>query len=83
METVDGYIDFRPDAEYSYLTHRQLRFPVPTALFAPRKASFLGQEITTIDPRTLLHTFHLLSAAQQVIRHLNRGAGKDDHGRDR
>jgi hypothetical protein len=57
VETVDGYTDFRPDAEYSYLTHRQLRFPVPTALFAPRKASLLGQEITTIDPRTLLHMF--------------------------
>lgn len=30
---------------------------MPTALFTPRKATLLGQEITTIDPRTLLHTF--------------------------
>lgn len=57
LETVDGYIDYRPNAEQSYLTHRQLRFPVPSVLFEPRKASFLGQEITTVDPRTLLHLF--------------------------
>lgn len=57
VETVDGYIDFRPDAEYSYPTHRQLRFPAPSAFFEPRKASFLSQEITTVDPRVLLHMF--------------------------
>jgi hypothetical protein len=50
-------VDFRPDADTSYLTHRKLRFPVSTELFAPRRAVFLGQEITTVDPRTLLHLF--------------------------
>lgn len=44
-------------AVQTYLTHRELHFPVPTELFTPRKAPFLGQEITTLDPRVLLHTF--------------------------
>lgn len=57
VETVDAYIDFRSDTERSYLTHRKLQFPVATELFEPRKATLLGQQITTIDPRTLLHTF--------------------------
>jgi hypothetical protein len=52
-----GYIDFRPNARRSYLTHRELHFPVPTELFTPRKVPLLGQEITTLDPRVLLHTF--------------------------
>ena len=59
MDTApsQGYIDFRPNARRSYLTHRELHFPVPTELFTPRKVPFLGQEITTLDPRVLLHTF--------------------------
>jgi hypothetical protein len=52
-----GYIDFRPAAEHSYLTHRRLMLPVRSELFEPRRAVLLGQEITTIDPRVLLHTF--------------------------
>jgi hypothetical protein len=52
-----GYIDFRPAAEHSYLTHRRLMLPVRSQLFEPRRAVLLGQEITTIDPRVLLHTF--------------------------
>jgi hypothetical protein len=57
VETVDAYIDWRPNDERSYLSHRQLQFPVPSELFEPRKANLLGQEITTIDPRTMIHTF--------------------------
>jgi hypothetical protein len=57
IETIDAYIDYRPGSDRSYLTHRRLQFPVPTELFEPRKATLLGQEITTLDPRTLLHTF--------------------------
>lgn len=51
------FIDLRPRSEQSYLTHRRLRFPVPSDLFTPQPA-WLGEvEITTIDPRVLLHTF--------------------------
>jgi hypothetical protein len=51
------FIDLRPGSEQSYLTHRRLRFPVPSDLFAPQPTWLAGVEITTIDPRVLLHTF--------------------------
>ena len=51
------FIDLRPRSEHSFLTHRRLRFPVPSDLFAPQPAWLEGVEITTIDPRVLLHTF--------------------------
>jgi hypothetical protein len=51
------FIDVRPGSDQSYLTHRRLRFPVPSDLFAPQPAWLAGVEITTIDPRVLLHTF--------------------------
>jgi hypothetical protein len=51
------FIDLRLDREVSYLTHRRLRFPVPSDLFAPQQAQLAGAEITTVDPRVLLHTF--------------------------
>jgi hypothetical protein len=59
VDTVAGecYIDFRPTERRSYLTHGEISFPVPSNLLAPRQAIFLGQEITTVDPRVLLHTF--------------------------
>lgn len=59
IDTVaaEVYIDFRPGHEKTYLTHRQMMFPAPTKLFQARGAQLLGQEIETIDPRTLLHTF--------------------------
>lgn len=52
-----GYVDFRPAAEHSYLTHRRLMFPVRTELFEPRRVALLARTITAIDPRVLLHTF--------------------------
>ncbi len=33
------FIDLRPGSEQSYLTHRRLRFPVPSDLFAPTCAA--------------------------------------------
>jgi hypothetical protein len=54
---TECWIDWRPSAQASYLTHKQLRLPVPTELFSPCKARLLGQEITTLDPRTLLHMY--------------------------
>jgi hypothetical protein len=51
------FIDLRPRSEHSYLTHRRLRFPVPSDLFAPQPAWLEGVEIATIDPRVLLHTY--------------------------
>lgn len=51
------WIDFRAGAERSYLTHRRLRLPVPTELFSPCTVSLLGQDITVLDPRTLLSIY--------------------------
>lgn len=51
------FIDLRPGSEMSYLTHRQLQFPVPTKLFTPRPARVAGTEIMAVDPRVLLYTF--------------------------
>jgi hypothetical protein len=40
--------------------------------------------LTVLPPKaSQMLKHHLLPATQQVIRHLNRDAGKDDHGRDR
>jgi len=54
---AECWIDFIPGAECSYLTHRAVRLAVPTALFLPRTASLLGQDVTVLDPRTLLHLY--------------------------
>ena len=51
------FIDLRPDSDVSYLTHRQLRYPIPSRLFTPCAASVAGTGITALDPRVLLHTF--------------------------
>ncbi|RZU12690.1 hypothetical protein EV645_5963 [Kribbella rubisoli] len=59
LDTVaaEVYVDFRPRHEKSYLVHRRLRFPVPSTFFAPRAVPLFGEQIKTIDPRSLLHTF--------------------------
>jgi hypothetical protein len=59
------WIDFRPGAQFSYLTHRKVRLPVPTELFAPSAVSLLGQEIAALDPRTLLHIYGTVSIARR------------------
>ena len=51
------YIDYRPHEPYSYLTHRNLNFPVRSELFAPQTAVLFSHPIKTLDPHTLLHTF--------------------------
>ena len=51
------YIDFQPDAEDSFLTHKKLRVPVNNKLFAPTEQTVLGQPIITVDARTLFHTY--------------------------
>lgn len=51
------FIDLRPGSDVSYLTHRRLRFPVPSRLFTPCPARAAGTGVTTIDPRVLLHAF--------------------------
>jgi hypothetical protein len=51
------FIDLRPSSDVSYLTHRQLCYPVPSRLFTPCAASVAGTGITALDPRVLLHTF--------------------------
>jgi hypothetical protein len=54
---AECWIDFHPEAECSYLTHGAVRLAVPTELFTPRATSFLGQDVTVLDPRTLLHIY--------------------------
>jgi hypothetical protein len=51
------FIDLRPDSDMSYLTHRQLRYPVPSRLFTPCATRVAGTGISAVDPRVLLHTF--------------------------
>lgn len=62
---AETYLDLRPGEQWSYLTHRALRMPASTALFAPRRAMLLGHELVTIDPRVLLHT---VATVHPVIR---------------
>lgn len=57
------YLDLRSDGPTSYLTQRQLRMPVDTALFGPRRVELLGHTMVTIDPRVLLHTIATAPAA--------------------
>jgi hypothetical protein len=52
-----AFIDLWPDSDVSYLTHRRLRYPVPTRLFTPGTARVAGTCITAIDPLVLLRTF--------------------------
>ena len=53
-----NHIDFRPDSEVSYLTHRQkLQRPIPTALLEPLIIPFLDTTIKTVVPSTLFHTY--------------------------
>lgn len=54
---AECWIDFRPGAEHSCLTHGRVRVPVRTELFSPCTASLLGQGVTVLDPRTLLHMY--------------------------
>ncbi len=49
---AECWIDFRPEAECSYLTHRAVRLAVPTGLFTPRTASLLGQASQGRSPTT-------------------------------
>jgi hypothetical protein len=55
---AESWVDLRPDAEYSYLTHGDIRIPARSELFTPCKARLLGQEFTTLDPRTLLGLYN-------------------------
>lgn len=57
VDIADGYIDYRPDEDRSYLTHAELRITLNNELLAPRQVPFLGTQIRTVDPRTLLHMF--------------------------
>lgn len=51
------WIDFRPGSQFSHLTHRKVRISVLTELFAPSAGPLLGQEVSAVDPRVLLHMY--------------------------
>lgn len=51
------WIDFRPGQDTSYLTHRRVRLPVRTVVFAPCTASLFGHDIAVPGPLTLLHMY--------------------------
>lgn len=59
------WIDFRPDSEYSCLTHRQVCIPVRTELFAGCTVSVLGRDVTILDPRVLLHMYGAAGVVRQ------------------
>jgi hypothetical protein len=60
-----GWIDFRPGSQFSYLTHHTVRVSVLTELFAPSRAPLLGQEVSAVDPRTLLHMYAAVGVARR------------------
>jgi hypothetical protein len=51
------WIDFRPGSRFSDLTHHKVRIAVLTELFAPSTVSLLGQGVSAVDPRVLLHMY--------------------------
>jgi hypothetical protein len=59
------WIDFRPKCDHSYLTHRKVRLPVRTDLFAGCTASLLGRDVTVLDPRIVLHLYSVVGVARQ------------------
>ena len=59
------WIDFRPGSQFSFLTHHTVRIPVLTELFAPSLAPLLGQEVSAVDPRTLLHIYAAVGVARR------------------
>jgi hypothetical protein len=59
------WIDFRPGSQFSYLTHHTVRIPVLTELFVPSAVPLLGQEVSALDPRTLLHMYGAVGVARR------------------
>lgn len=59
------WIDFRPGSQLCYLTHREVRVPARSELFAPSTAWLLGQQVAVLDPRTLLHMYHTVGVARR------------------
>lgn len=62
---AECWIDFRPGQQFSYLTHRQVRVPVPTALFTPSGALLCGQPVSALDPRVLLSLYQVAGPARR------------------
>lgn len=50
-------IDFRPDEDQSYLTHKDISLPVESELFRAEEATLEGTPIKTVPIDTLVHTF--------------------------
>lgn len=59
VELLSGicHFDWRPGEECSYVFHRNLRASCATSLFEAQTTSLDGVNITTVGPRTLLHTY--------------------------
>lgn len=51
------HFDFRPGEEHSFIVHKDLKVPFLTDLFRERRVAFLDISLTTVDPRTLFHTY--------------------------
>jgi hypothetical protein len=54
------HFDFQPTADSSFLIHREHRVRFETRLFAAVITNVGGQDIVTLDPRVLLHTYVVL-----------------------
>ncbi|MGH3265267.1 MAG: hypothetical protein ACRDNS_25105, partial [Trebonia sp.] len=59
------WIDFRPGSAISYLTHGEIRVPVPTSLFSPSAAPVLGESVAALDPRVLLFLYRTLDVVRR------------------
>jgi hypothetical protein len=49
-------------------THRKVQLPVRTELFTPCTASLLGQDVTVLDPRILLHLYGTVGVTRRKDR---------------
>ncbi len=57
LAAASSTIDYRPDQDESFLTHRSITTPVASKLFAPVTKELVGANVVTVDPNTLLHTY--------------------------
>ncbi|GEM_PF-2438460 len=64
------FIDWRPDEDQSYLTHKKFERSVSSRLFDPVVRDVEGVPIITVAPETLFHTFALIGGG---IRHKDWG----------
>lgn len=57
LANATGEIDFRPDEERSFLTHKDISIPVDNRILRPEMGDFNGVNVRTLSPEALLQTY--------------------------